>query len=270
LAKSILKSTTQKSITNTKTTKPTSRKVSTSKSTSTKTVTSKVALKKAAPKKAALKTATTGKTTGSKSSVSQVKNKRVVGSKSKTDKPLSKKTNTKSKRVLVKNDAALTVTKKATVKKTSRSKSLDGAFRNKISKRTLKTNIVKKPKASAKKVIENLPLIALHDAIIAAIQNKKGSNILSIDLRSIEDAVADFFIICEGDATTHLKSIADEVSEDVRINLNEKPWHSEGFENLEWVIIDYVTIVVHIFRKEQRNHYRLEEIWGDGVFKEYK
>lgn len=105
--------------------------------------------------------------------------------------------------------------------------------------------------------------------IIKAIQDKKGESVVSLDLRKIHEAVADFFIICEAGSTVQIKAIADEIEEQVRRECDEAPYRKEGYQALQWVLVDYVNVVVHIFQKETRKFYRLEEMWHDGVILEH-
>ena len=100
--------------------------------------------------------------------------------------------------------------------------------------------------------------------IIKAIQEKKGENIISLDLRKIPEAVSDFFIICEGASTTQVKAIADSVEEEVRKNCDELPYKHEGRQNYQWVLIDYVNVVVHVMLPENRRFYKLEDMWSDA------
>lgn len=101
--------------------------------------------------------------------------------------------------------------------------------------------------------------------IIKAILDKKGENIVSLDLRKIPEASADFFIVCEASSTTQVKAICDSVEDLVRIDCGELPYKHEGKQALQWVLIDYVNVVVHIMHPEARKFYRLEEMWSDGV-----
>ena len=100
--------------------------------------------------------------------------------------------------------------------------------------------------------------------IINAIQGKKGENIISLDLRKVNEAVADFFIICEAGSQPQVKSISVNVEEQVKIKCGEGPFHHEGIKNLQWVLIYYVNVVVHIMQPESRKFYQLEEIWNDA------
>ncbi len=100
--------------------------------------------------------------------------------------------------------------------------------------------------------------------IILAIQEKKGINIVSLDLRKIAEAVADFFIICEASNNTQLKAIADSVEFLVKQNCGEAPYKHEGRQSEQWILIDYVNVVVHIMLPEPRKFYQLEEMWSDA------
>ena len=101
-------------------------------------------------------------------------------------------------------------------------------------------------------------------AIIHAIQEKKGENIVSLDLRKIPEAVADFFIICQASNNTQLKAIADFIEEDVKLKCGEPPYKHEGKQAQQWILIDYVNVVVHIMLPEPRKFYQLEEMWSDA------
>lgn len=96
-------------------------------------------------------------------------------------------------------------------------------------------------------------------------RDKKGENIITLDLRSIPEAVADFFIVCEANATVQVKAIADHVEERVKKECGELPYRHEGFSAAQWILVDYVHVVVHVFLSETRKFYRLEEMWSDGV-----
>jgi len=104
----------------------------------------------------------------------------------------------------------------------------------------------------------------LFKTIINAISNKKGENIISLDLRKVQEAVADFFIICEATSNVQIKAIADAVEDEVKKKCVEQPYRHEGYQALQWVLIDYVNIVVHIFNPETRKFYKLEEMWNDA------
>ena len=106
-------------------------------------------------------------------------------------------------------------------------------------------------------------------AIISAIQEKKGDNIVSLDLRKIPEAVADFFIICEAGSSTQVKAIADYIELHVKNIVNETPYKHEGHQGMHWVLVDYVNIVVHVMQPETRKFYKLEEMWSDGEMEEH-
>jgi ribosome-associated protein len=107
----------------------------------------------------------------------------------------------------------------------------------------------------------------LFKSIIGAIKEKKGEEIISLDLRKIDEAVADFFILCEASSYVQIKAIGDAVVDAVQKSTGEKPYHTEGSE--QWTLIDYVNIVVHIFNKEQRKFYDLESLWADAGREEH-
>ncbi len=100
--------------------------------------------------------------------------------------------------------------------------------------------------------------------ILNAILEKKGEEIISLDLRNIPEAVADFFIICEAGNHTKLKAIADFVEEQVKLKCLENPYKQEGRQAQQWILIDYVNIVVHVMLPEPRKFYQLEEMWSDA------
>jgi ribosome-associated protein len=100
--------------------------------------------------------------------------------------------------------------------------------------------------------------------IIQAIQEKKAENIISLDLRKIPEAVSDFFVICEGSSTTQVKAIADSIEEQVSRICDELPYKHEGRQSLQWVLIDYVNVVVHVMLPENRRFYKLEDMWSDA------
>lgn len=106
-------------------------------------------------------------------------------------------------------------------------------------------------------------------SIIKAIQNKKGEQIVSLDLRKIPEAVADFFIICEASSQPQIRAIADSITSDVKDKTGENPYHHEGKAQLQWVLIDYVNIVVHVMMPETRKFYKLEEMWSDAQLEEH-
>lgn len=102
------------------------------------------------------------------------------------------------------------------------------------------------------------------DVAIKGLQDVKGENLVCIDMSVIENAVCDYFLICTGTSNTHVNALAESVKREVKTVLGQNPWHSEGFGNSEWIILDYVNTVVHIFQEEARSFYSLEELWADA------
>lgn len=109
----------------------------------------------------------------------------------------------------------------------------------------------------------------LNHLIIEGIRDKKGKNILQLDLRRLEDAPADFFIICEGDSNTHIKAISDSIYKKVKDELQTSPSHIEGSSNARWVLMDYFNTVVHVFYPETREFYDIEQLWSDAQTTEF-
>jgi len=121
-------------------------------------------------------------------------------------------------------------------------------------------------KKSTVRLTKNSKLIK---TIINAIQEKKGENIISLDLRKVNEAVADFFIICEASNQPQVRAISDFVEHEIKEKCDEDPYRHEGMKNLQWVLIDYVNVVVHVMLAETRKFYKLEEMWSDGVAHEH-
>ena len=113
----------------------------------------------------------------------------------------------------------------------------------------------------AKKQINNDDLLA---NIIKGIEEVKGNDINILDLREIENTVCDYFVICNGNSNTQVNAIIGSIQKVVSKELKEKPWHVEGEQNGEWVLMDYVSIVVHVFQKHIREYYNIESLWGDA------
>ena len=104
----------------------------------------------------------------------------------------------------------------------------------------------------------------LLETIIEGIQELKGIDTAILDLKKIETAVCKYFVICSGTSNTHVSSITDSVKKIVSKEIQEKPWHIEGLNTSEWVLLDYSDIVVHVFQEQTREFYRLEDLWGDA------
>jgi len=123
--------------------------------------------------------------------------------------------------------------------------------------------------ATATKRAKNPQLENLNHAIVEGIRDKKGKNIIQLDLRKLGDAPADFFIICEGDSNTHVKAISDSVYKKVKDEVQTAPSHLEGSSGATWVLMDYFNTVVHVFHPETRRFYELENLWSDAELTEY-
>jgi len=113
----------------------------------------------------------------------------------------------------------------------------------------------------AKKAINNDDLLS---NIIKGIEEVKGNDIDILDLREIDNSSCDYFIICNGNSNTQVNAIVNSVQKTVSKAIQDKPWHIEGADNAEWVLMDYVNIVVHVFQKNIREYYNIESLWGDA------
>ncbi|TNF49523.1 MAG: ribosome silencing factor [Bacteroidetes bacterium] len=116
-----------------------------------------------------------------------------------------------------------------------------------------------------RKVNKEVDSKVLCDAIVEGMQENKAQDIVVLDLREITNAVCDFFVICSGESSTQVEGISNTVTRHTRKELKEKPWHIEGKTNSEWVLLDYINVVAHIFYKDARPFYDLEDLWADAV-----
>lgn len=110
----------------------------------------------------------------------------------------------------------------------------------------------------------------LIETIVTAIQDKKGKDIVSLDLSGFDGAICSHFVVCNADSTTQVAAIADGIEQDMLEKLGEKVWRIEGQQNAFWIAMDYLDVVVHIFQTELREFYRLEELWADAPMKKYE
>lgn len=110
----------------------------------------------------------------------------------------------------------------------------------------------------------------LNNVVIEGMQNIKANEIISLNLKDIETAVCDYFIICHGTSNTHVNAIADSVIEETLKTLQDKPFSKEGMQSGEWILLDYGNVVVHVFQKEIRDFYNIEKLWGDAVINHIK
>ncbi|MFD0766495.1 ribosome silencing factor [Mucilaginibacter lutimaris] len=110
----------------------------------------------------------------------------------------------------------------------------------------------------------------ISELAIHGMQEKKGNDLVRLDLRNINSSVADYFVICHADSTTQVKAIANSVEEEIYKVMQQDPWRKEGLEHGEWILLDYIDVVVHIFRTDKREFYGVEDLWGDAEVKSYK
>ena len=109
----------------------------------------------------------------------------------------------------------------------------------------------------------------LSKVVVKGMQEMKAEDIVVMDLRSVNNAVADFFVICSGNSDTHIAAIAESVDHEVNKTDGQNPWHREGLNNKIWVLLDYVDVVVHVFNHDNREFYSLESLWGDAKITSY-
>jgi len=110
----------------------------------------------------------------------------------------------------------------------------------------------------------------ISELAIHGIQKKKGNDIVRLDLRNIHSSVTDYFVICNADSATQVKAIANSIEDEVYKALKQDPWRKEGLEYGEWILLDYVNVVIHVFRTDKREFYGVEDLWGDAEIKSYK
>jgi len=111
---------------------------------------------------------------------------------------------------------------------------------------------------------QNLTSEELCNLVVKGMQEKKAIDVVVMDLRDVKTAIADFFVICSGNSDTQIDAIADSVEEEVYKASQVDPWHEEGKMNREWILLDYVDVVAHVFKKDRREFYDLEQLWGDA------
>jgi ribosome-associated protein len=122
-------------------------------------------------------------------------------------------------------------------------------------------NLLNNRKKTPTKLAKNSKIFK---AIIKAIEDKKGEDIVCLDLRKIHEAVADFFIVCTATSSPQCKAIADNIDDEVLQTCGERPYKQEGYQSQQWILIDYVNIVVHVMQPSARNFYKLEDMWSDA------
>ena len=106
--------------------------------------------------------------------------------------------------------------------------------------------------------------LGLVKSVIEGIQEKKGTNIVILDLKDVESAICDYFVICDGNSSTHVGSVAHSIEETVRLQTDESAFRVEGHGNAQWIVIDFVDVIVHVYQRPVREYYNLEELWNDA------
>ncbi len=114
------------------------------------------------------------------------------------------------------------------------------------------------------KILSDTDSTKLCDSIVEGMQDNKAQDIVVLDLRGVPGAVSDYFVVCTGESTTQVDGIANAVTRHTRKELQERPWHQEGKTNSEWILLDYVIVVAHIFYRDTRNFYEIENLWSDA------
>jgi len=223
--------------------------------------------KKSAPKKAKAIKKSVPKKTAKKTSLAS-KGKTTVAPKKSAPKKSAKKTTTSLGRKAPNSFLKKTLAKKIAKKKNVAKKEVnekEAALKeaNRIINSAPKKKLGKKP-IKARSTNENTGLL---DAIVDGLQEKKAKNITIMDMTGIGNSVADYFVIADAESRTHVDAIANSVEDVVAKKTGEKPYHSEGHQIGEWVLVDYVNIVVHVFQKEIREFYNIEALWADADIK---
>src|ERR1700709_2321587 len=110
----------------------------------------------------------------------------------------------------------------------------------------------------------------ISELAIYGIQEKKGNDIIRLDLRNIFSSVADYFVVCHAESTTQVKAIANSIEDEIYKATQQEPWRKEGIAFAEWIVLDYVDVVIHVFRTDKREFYGMEDLWGDAEIKYFK
>lgn len=262
--------------------KPAKKKAATKKKTvakkSAKKTVKKASAKKAAKKKVVKKAAAkkvvkkaVAKKVAPKKKVAKKATKKVVAKKAVTKKVAVKKTVAKKvivKKAAPKKEVVKLPEVKTPVEKTEAPK-VSTAKAQVVKKITEKHSelpggiIVKSPRTETVSTNPN-PRPALLNAIIEGLEERKAHNIVVLDLHKINNRSFDYFVIADADSSTHVEAIASSVEEEVKKKTGERPYHTEGWQNAEWILLDYVNIVVHVFQKTIRDFYNIEDLWADA------
>ncbi|WP_437919269.1 ribosome silencing factor [Sphingobacterium sp. LRF_L2] len=110
----------------------------------------------------------------------------------------------------------------------------------------------------------------LAEVVVLGMQEKKGNDIVRLDMRTVNATLSDYFVICHADSTIQVNAIAKSIEDEVYKAFGQEPWHKEGHGNGEWILLDFVDVVVHIFKTEKRSHYGIEDLWGDAQVQSYQ
>lgn len=110
----------------------------------------------------------------------------------------------------------------------------------------------------------------LAETAVKALQEKKGLNILTMNMEGIDGAIANYFVVCSGTSDRHVQALSYSVEDIVRKELADKPINTEGYRSGEWILMDYVDVVVHVFQRDKRDFFNIEDLWGDAEFKRYE
>ncbi len=154
--------------------------------------------------------------------------------------------------------------KSTTAKKTAAGKTAKTTVKAKAAKPVKQKTAAKAEPKAKRKVKTTDEAFRIAQSAVSGILEKKGENIVCLDLRNIENAVCDYFIICEANSNIQVEAIGQSVKDMVKKELSERPYRSEGWENALWILIDYVNVVVHVFQRETRQFYNLESLWADA------
>lgn len=111
---------------------------------------------------------------------------------------------------------------------------------------------------------------SISELAIHGIQEKKGNDIVRLDLRNIQSSVTDYFVVCHAESSTQVKAIAQSVEEEIFKALKLEPWRKEGLQHADWIVLDYIDVVVHIFKTDKREFYGIEDLWGDAEMQSFK
>lgn len=107
------------------------------------------------------------------------------------------------------------------------------------------------------------------ELVVKGIQERKGKDIVVLDLRKLPHAICDYYVVCHGTSNTHTEAVAQSIEDEIFLAIDEKPVSTEGFQNAEWILLDYFSVVVHVFQEEQRHYYKIEDLWADAEVTHY-